>query len=86
MKKKVHQKEPDQEDQGCRHISSHMHFPVQQVPEEVGLRYNYSNYVIDPNKFRFRKVVRVYGLVILFLNKLCQKVNRHPKFMINDDS
>ena len=64
--------------------SGHVHFPVQQDPDEVGLRYKYSNYVIDPNKFRFRKVLRIQSLVLLFGSNLCKKVNRVPKFMMMD--
>ena len=37
--------------------------------DEVFLRYQYSNYVIDPNRYRFRKVVRIVGLVYLFVKK-----------------
>ena len=65
--------------------SGHVHFPaVQQVPDEVGLRYKYSNYLIDPNKFRFRKVLRIQSLVLLFVKNLFQKKNRVPKFMTKD--
>ena len=34
-----------------------------------------SHYVIDPNKFRLRKVVRVLALVFLFIRNLKRKVN-----------
>ena len=51
------------------------------VPEAVGDRYRFSNYVLDPNKFRFRKVVRVLGLVLLFIKKLREKTNK-PEFSI----
>ena len=51
------------------------------VPEAVGDRYKFSNYVLDPNKFRFRKVVRVLGLVLLFIKKLRKKTNK-PEFSI----
>ena len=54
---------------------------VSLVPEAVGDRYKFSNYVLDPNKFRFRKVVRVLGLVLLFIKKLRKKTNK-PEFSI----
>ena len=37
-------------------------------------RYAFSQYVIDPNQFRLRKVVRVLALVMLFIRKLINKV------------
>ena len=43
--------------------------------KEIRKRYQYSNYLIDPNKFRFRKVVRVMTLVRLFIKKLKKRVN-----------
>ena len=36
-------------------------------------RYKFLDYIIDPNKFRLRKVVRVLALVMLFIRKLKQK-------------
>ena len=49
----------------------------QQVPEEVGLRYTFCDYVIDPNKFRFKKVVTVLALFLKFvLNML--KISERP--------
>ena len=38
--------------------------------EEVKKRYQHSNYIIDPNKFRFRKSLRVQALVMMFVRKL----------------
>ena len=51
------------------------------VPEAVGDRYKFSNYVLDPNKFRFRKSIRVFGLVLLFIKKLRKKTGK-PEFMV----
>ena len=54
---------------------------------EVAKRYKFSRYLIDPNRFRFKKVVRVLGLVILFVKKLLSKRNRSLKmFQICDQS
>ena len=36
-------------------------------------RYEFSNYVIDPLKFRFRKVIRTLALVYLFIKKIKAK-------------
>ena len=59
----------------CHYFVGHLYMPEKLVPEEVGLRYKFCDYVIDPNKFRFRKSVRVLGLVFTvicwFLLQLC---------------
>ena len=44
-------------------------------------RYKFSKYLIDPLKFSFRKVVRVLGLVFLFITKLKKKVRQNCNFM-----
>ena len=49
---------------------AHTYVPEQQVPEEVGLRYEFCNYVLDPNKFSFKKSVRVLALVLIFVVKM----------------
>ena len=54
----------------------HTYVPEQQVPEEVGLRYKFCNYVIDPNKFWFRKTVRVLALVQTFCEKMLKILQR----------
>ena len=36
------------------------------VLNNIGERYKFSHYIVDPNKFRLKKVVRVLGLVLLF--------------------
>ena len=43
------------------------------VDEQVKLRYQLSNYIIDPNRFRFRKVVRILALVLTFVKKIAKK-------------
>ena len=42
--------------------------------EQTKLRYEHSKYLIDPNKFRFRKVVRVLSLVLMFIKKISGNV------------
>ena len=53
------------------------------VPEEVGSRYKYSQYVIDPNRFRFRKVVRVLGLVLTFIKNILARISKVNVFPNN---
>ena len=57
---------------------AHTFVPERQVPEEVGLRYKFCNYVIDPNKFRFKKTVRVLALVLIFVKKMLKILQRVP--------
>ena len=57
------------------------YFPGRVVPNEVKSRYEFSQYLIDPNRFRLRKVIRILGLVYLFVNNFCEKYgikNRVP--------
>ena len=44
--------------------------------EQTKLRYEYSKYLIDPNRFRFRKVCRIHSLVLTFIKKVSKKVPR----------
>ena len=46
------------------------------VPNELGDRYAFSKYLIDPNKFRFTTVIRILALVFVFLKKLNDKRNQ----------
>ena len=48
----------------------HICLPVLHVPNEVGDRYRFSQYLVDPNRFRFRKVVRIMAFVFLFIRNL----------------
>ena len=54
-----------------------------QYQESVLSRYEYSGYVIDPNKFRFEKVLRILALVKRFINK-CQVKN--PQHVVSTSS
>ena len=40
------------------------------VPIKVKERYEFSNYIIDTNKFRLRKVMRILALVMLFIKNM----------------
>ena len=42
----------------------------------VNDRYLFSCYIIDPNKYRFRKVVRIVALVILFVKNLKIRIKK----------
>ena len=53
------------------------------IDEQIELRYMFSNYLIDPNKFRFRKVIRVFALVLKFvweISKVIPKVRNNIIF------
>ena len=64
----------------------HGHVPGRVVPNEVRSRYKFSQYLIDPNCFRLRKVIRILGLVYLFVHNFCEKYgarNRAPDHSSN---
>ena len=44
------------------------------VPSEVGKRYKFSKYLINPNKFRFRTILRILGIVFLFIQNITRKI------------
>ena len=55
--------------------------------EEIKTRYEFSDYLIDPNRFRFRKVSRVFSIVLDFIYKISKNVPKvrenkvfHPTF------
>ena len=50
------------------------------VPDDVQMRYKYSNYLIEPNKHRFSVVVKVMAMVIKFIKAIRLKSN------VNDSS
>ena len=54
-----------------------------QYQETVLSRYEYSKYVIDPNKFRFQKVLRILALVKRFINR-CRERVRNPQSSTTD--
>ena len=49
--------------------------------DQTKLCYEYSKYVIDPNRYRFRKVVRILALVLTFIKNVSKR--KYPKFMSN---
>ena len=57
-----------------------MYCPNKVVKDEVKIRYEYSKYLIDPNRFRFRKVTRILALVYIFVRKFCEKYGSKSRF------
>ena len=43
------------------------------IPNEVLECYKCSKYVVDPNKARFKKVVRIFVFVLIFIKRLQKK-------------
>ena len=59
-----------------------VYMPMRYVPEGVKDRYAFSQYLIDPNRFRYRKGIRVLGLVFLFIGKLLVRCGKAvPKLL-----
>ena len=48
-------------------------------------RYKFSGYIIDPLKYRFRKVLRVLALVFLYISKLKKNVNQNLHCVQKDE-
>ena len=44
--------------------------------QKIILRYVFSEYLLDPNKFRFRKVIRVFAIVLTFMWKISKNVSK----------
>ena len=59
------------------------------VPDQVKTRYEFSQYIMDPNRFRLRKIIRIISLVYLFVKDwysdcgLKGKFNKHLKVIID---
>ena len=47
--------------------------------DKISERYKYSNYIIDPNTFRLKKIVRIVGLIMLFVRKLKARIKKIPR-------
>ena len=63
-------------DLSIRDLKNETYTVKSNVPSEVVERYRFSKYVIDPNRFRLRKVVRMLALVMLFVRKLKQRIGK----------
>ena len=44
------------------------------VPKDVGKRFKFSQYLVNPVRFRFRTALRIVALVFLFLQKVSRKL------------
>ena len=49
------------------------------IDQEIKARYMYSKYLVDPNKFRFRKVVRILALALKFIYKISKNIEKIMK-------
>ena len=58
----------------------HQCLAIKVVPKETRDRYTFSNYLVDPNRFQFSKVLRVLALVFLFLKRINVR-NRQFEFL-----
>ena len=47
--------------------------------EEVTKHYEYSNFIIDPNKYRFQVVARIIAYVLKFVKKLKMSISKHAE-------
>ena len=57
------------------------HTALTHVHKAVEKRYKFSNYLLNPNKFRFKTVIRIMALVLLFAKKLCDRTKKQFKFL-----
>ena len=49
-------------------------------------RYKFANYIIDPNRFRLRKVVRVLALVMRFVRNFVKKWSKDKTVLVASNS
>ena len=49
-------------------------FLTRYVPQDVGKRFKYSQYLVNPIRFRFRTVLRIVALVFIFVQKVSRKL------------
>ena len=57
----------------CPKVEFQAHWAAMSKPSnttELGKRYEFSDYIIDPNRFRLRKVLRILALVIMFIERV----------------
>ena len=55
------------------------------VPEEICKRLEFSQYIVDPNLFRLKQVIRVVGLVMLFIKNQMKRIRSTKHTEVIDD-
>ena len=68
---KYNQEETNNEEKFVYTINSEL---KSKVPKEVQECYQFSNYLLDPNKRRFKTVIRVTGFVLKFINNVQERL------------
>ena len=60
--------------------SYHTEEEEKKINDEIRKRYEYSDYIVDPNRHRFSDVVRIVALVIKYIKLLhqCVKIRKDP--------
>ena len=53
------------------------------VPKEVGERYKFSEYLVNPCRYKFKKVLRIVGLILLFILKVSVKRRERQQKNLN---
>ena len=66
--------------ESTRYTDNNLALITRYVPNEVGERYKFSKYLINPNKFRFRTIIRILGIVILFIQKISKNCKKSQEF------
>ena len=67
-------------------LSRSFYFHKENVDEKIRFRYKLSGYLIDPNRFRFRKVVRILALVLTFIRKISQNIDKIKNHKLFQDT
>ena len=47
------------------------------LPKEVQECYQFSNYLLDPNKRQFKTVIRIFGFVLKFINNVRERLKKN---------
>ena len=65
--------------EGSRPIIVNQNYKSSILPKEVMEFYKSSSYLIDPNKYRYRNVVRIIAIVMKFINSVKLRVSEKTK-------
>ena len=66
--------------------SRSFYFRKENVDEKIRFRYKLSGYLINPNRFRFRKVVRILALVLTFIRKISKNIDKIKNHKLFQDT